>query len=203
MTNQIGKKIKYLRDELNMNQSTFANYIDVTQASLSTYENGNRLPSLDVLIRIADKCNVTLDWLCSRDNARHFMTVADIIMALKEFKELNGFEENNLTINAVDLAVYTSYECTITLNSDVHKLLDENNTTLGHILEFINDWKETTEDLSNLKNKDIIENYKQMWWEKKIAYYSKIPVEKKDKTGQEILDKILSTSPSKINLGEE
>lgn len=35
---------------------------------MSTYENGKDNPTIDVLIDIADKCKVSLDWLARRNN---------------------------------------------------------------------------------------------------------------------------------------
>ena len=35
---------------------------------MSAYENGKNNPTIDVLIEIADKCNVSLDWLAGRSD---------------------------------------------------------------------------------------------------------------------------------------
>ena len=35
---------------------------------MSAYENGKNNPTIDVLIDISDKCNVSLDWLAGRSN---------------------------------------------------------------------------------------------------------------------------------------
>ena len=189
MKKKLGNRIRTLRTINKLNQIDLANALNITQASLSLYENGNKLPSIDVLIRISDYFKVSLDWLCDCDRNNKFITIADIILALKELNDLNGFKYN-LDIKETDLATHTSYECTITLNSALHKLLDEDDNVLGHLLEFIKAWKETTDDLNNLKNKDIKENYEQMWWEKQIAHYSTIPVKTRREANEEHSHKV-------------
>jgi transcriptional regulator with XRE-family HTH domain len=50
---KLGKKIKLARVELDLNQTDFAREIGATQKSISRYEAGVSLPSLETLIKIA------------------------------------------------------------------------------------------------------------------------------------------------------
>ena len=59
----MGQRIKLLRSGLKLNQTTFAESIGITQSTLSSYENGNVAPSTDVLLTIAIKYHISLDWL--------------------------------------------------------------------------------------------------------------------------------------------
>ena len=59
----MGQHIKLLRSQLKLNQTTFAESIGITQSTLSSYENGNAVPSTDVLLTIATKYCISLDWL--------------------------------------------------------------------------------------------------------------------------------------------
>ena len=52
----LGERIKEYRTSMKMTQADFACRLGVTGASVSAYENGTRLPSYDILIRIA-KCD--------------------------------------------------------------------------------------------------------------------------------------------------
>ena len=61
----MGQRIKLLRSSLKLNQTTFAESIGITQSTLSSYENGNVAPSTDVLLTIATKYHISLDWLFS------------------------------------------------------------------------------------------------------------------------------------------
>lgn len=79
----LSERLKKVRESLNMNQADFANLIGVKQQSLSSYEKCVSKPTLDVAIRIADKCNISLSWLCGLSdrpsNNKVFKTYTDII----------------------------------------------------------------------------------------------------------------------------
>lgn len=64
MTNIIGERIKKLRITNSLNQREFARRTGISQPTLSCYENGTALPSIDVLISIALNFGVSIDWLC-------------------------------------------------------------------------------------------------------------------------------------------
>ncbi|MFA5015363.1 MAG: helix-turn-helix transcriptional regulator [Actinomycetota bacterium] len=50
---KLGKKIKLARIELDFTQSDLAEKINAKQKSISRYENGISLPSLETLVNIA------------------------------------------------------------------------------------------------------------------------------------------------------
>lgn len=50
---KLGKKIKIARIELDMNQTDLAEKIRAKQKSISRYENGLSMPSIDTLVKIA------------------------------------------------------------------------------------------------------------------------------------------------------
>ena len=64
MCTSIGQRLKSLRS-LNK-QGEFAKFLEIPQPTLSAYERDKIKPTMDALINIADKCDVTLDWLCGR-----------------------------------------------------------------------------------------------------------------------------------------
>lgn len=59
--NSVGERIKELRNARKMTQNEFAERINVTKSTVSAYENGARLPSYDVLIKIARLFKVSTD----------------------------------------------------------------------------------------------------------------------------------------------
>lgn len=65
--NRIGENIKSYRDASNITQAHFAERLGLTSAAISAYENGLRMPSYDILVRIADILGVTIDALLGRD----------------------------------------------------------------------------------------------------------------------------------------
>jgi len=52
---KLGKKIKLARIELDMTQADLADATDIMQKSISRYETGLSLPSLETLEKIAKK----------------------------------------------------------------------------------------------------------------------------------------------------
>ena len=66
--NHVGDQIKALRIARNITQEEFASRINVAKSTVSSYENGSRLPSYDILIKIADLFHVTTDNLLGRSS---------------------------------------------------------------------------------------------------------------------------------------
>ena len=50
---KLGKKIKIARIELDMNQTDLADKIGAKQKSISRYENGLSMPSIETLMKIS------------------------------------------------------------------------------------------------------------------------------------------------------
>ena len=60
-------RIKYLRLARELNQVQLAERLGVKKQSISNWENDNIMPSIDMLIRIADFFHVSTDYLLGRD----------------------------------------------------------------------------------------------------------------------------------------
>lgn len=81
----LGIRIKELRSTIKKTQREFAEYVGCTAATLSAYKNGSKSPSLEIIKNMAQKCNISIDWLCGlTDESNHNMprTYADIIKLL-------------------------------------------------------------------------------------------------------------------------
>ena len=66
MISILGNNIKYLREKNNLSQKELANILNIANSTLSQYESGDRVPSDDIKIKIADYFNVSLDYLLGR-----------------------------------------------------------------------------------------------------------------------------------------
>ena len=87
---QIGNNIKTVRKNSKQNQTTFATAIGITQSTLSSYESGNTLPSLEVLYTIAEKYDVSTDWILGISAQKHNIhTVSDIADFLIQLNDIN------------------------------------------------------------------------------------------------------------------
>ncbi len=65
-----GEKLKYLRKSKKLTQTQLGNYLGVAKSVISYYENGDRYPSYDVLVKIAHTFHVTTDYLLDFDRSR-------------------------------------------------------------------------------------------------------------------------------------
>lgn len=63
----IGDKLKELRQSKGITSDRLCNDIGITSSSYRNYERNDRNPPYDVLIKIADYYNVTLDYLFGRE----------------------------------------------------------------------------------------------------------------------------------------
>ena len=77
-------RIKQLRESLKMTQKEFSGHIGIKQQTLSGYERGLMKPPLDVAKGIAEKCHISIDWLCGLSdkmkNGNEPETYADVLM---------------------------------------------------------------------------------------------------------------------------
>jgi len=58
--------LKGIREELNISQKDLSLKLNVSPTNIYNYENGRTEPSIDMLIKIADALNVSVDYLIGR-----------------------------------------------------------------------------------------------------------------------------------------
>lgn len=63
-----GKNLKKLRNNQKLTQQELAIKLKVAPSTIGMYESGKRMPDADVLNKIADIFNVSIDYLLGRDN---------------------------------------------------------------------------------------------------------------------------------------
>lgn len=59
----IGERIKELRKKSRYTQTELANLLGVTKSTIAAYENDSRLPSYDVLVKMAGVFKISIDSL--------------------------------------------------------------------------------------------------------------------------------------------
>ncbi len=64
------QRLKQLRTDKHLTQAQVADRIGVTASMVSSYETDIRLPSFEVMVRIADLFGVTVDYLLCREDKR-------------------------------------------------------------------------------------------------------------------------------------
>ena len=96
MLHSLNENIKRMRIARGMNQVEFAKLIGVTKQCVSNWENDNVIPSIEMLVKIADTFNVKTDLLLGRENDEFIdvsgLTEAQrghIALIIKDFEALN------------------------------------------------------------------------------------------------------------------
>ena len=98
----LGERIKRLRQERGWSQTRLAQKLTVHQKQISGYERGVHVPSTELLIKMAETFNVSLDYLAfdNREDLRR-VQIGDRDL-LQRLEELDKFpEQDKATIKAV------------------------------------------------------------------------------------------------------
>lgn len=73
----LGKRIKELRTKYKFTQTELAEQVGVTKSTIAAYENDSRLPSYDVLIKMADIFKVSIDSLLL-NRSEHIINISGL-----------------------------------------------------------------------------------------------------------------------------
>lgn len=71
------ERLKCLRMGYGLSPKDFATRLNFKLQAYYTYENGRAVPGYDGLIKIAQMCNVSLDWLCGISPIQNRKTGSD------------------------------------------------------------------------------------------------------------------------------
>lgn len=96
MLHSLNENIKKLRISQGMSQVEFAALIGVTKQCVSNWENDNVLPSIEMLVKIADVFKVKTDFLLGREPERSIdisglteEQAGHILLIIRDFENLN------------------------------------------------------------------------------------------------------------------
>lgn len=99
-------RIKLLRLKNNLKQDDLCKIINVSQASLSGYENGKFEPDNDTLLRLAAHFKVSVDYLLGYDESSRILPPSNRIPVLKHWAENQDFDATMMKYEEI------SYEMT-------------------------------------------------------------------------------------------
>lgn len=99
--NQFNLRLKELRTEKNVYQKEIANQIKKTTDTISAYEKGKAEPSIDMLIKLADYFQVSVDYLIGRENEQGGIIINDEFNVKEReligyYRILSAFEQGQL-----------------------------------------------------------------------------------------------------------
>lgn len=157
-TNAFAERLKQIREEKKMTQKAFSEYLDIKQQTLSGYEIGKISPSLEVALTIAQKLEVSLDWLCGLSNernnsAKRFGTYGEAFQQLVKIDKTIRINVNQTTLGG-------EYQPVITFNGDYI------------VRAFLKDWGKM---LTLLHDKIIDESLYDLWVNQQVEFYNVDP----------------------------
>lgn len=103
----LGERLRMLRQEADLTQKELAAKISLTPKMISFYENDQRIPPADVLIKLADIFNITIDYLLGRTNR---ITLEEEEL-LSYYRHLNARDQHWLIGKIIDLDKKSTEHC--------------------------------------------------------------------------------------------
>ena len=96
---KLGNRIIALRKEKNMSQSDLANKVSLSYAQIGRYETKDVQPSADILKKMADALDTTVDYLingATDEKAKASLKDAELIRYFKDMETLPDVEKHTL-----------------------------------------------------------------------------------------------------------
>jgi transcriptional regulator with XRE-family HTH domain len=99
----LGERIRELRKERGWSQGELGTSIGADAQQVSRYENGRITPSAEVIVKIAETFDVSLDYLLVESSARRPLHVADegLVSRLGDLRDLSE-EDRGVLFHMVD-----------------------------------------------------------------------------------------------------
>lgn len=155
-------RIKKLRASLKMTQKDFSSFVGCTAATLSAYENGSKSPSLEIVKNIAEKCSVSIDWLCGLTEKKQYNeeieTYGDGIRLLLKLEKAFDI---SLSYDWIKLESFQTMDCVASINFGNDKMQD-----------FIKEWEKMKKIHDESTIDDEVYN---LWIEKTLKKYDEFP----------------------------
>jgi transcriptional regulator with XRE-family HTH domain len=98
----LGDRIKQLRQQRGWSQAQLSKKLNVHQKQISGYERGIHSPSIELLVRMAELFNVSLDYIAfDNREEKNIIPIADreLMQAVQQIDQLSA--EDRATIKAV------------------------------------------------------------------------------------------------------
>lgn len=98
--NVLKMRLKELRTSQNLTQEEFAKELNIARATYANYEkpDGKSLPGVDVLMTLADKFKVSLDWLCGLTDQQNDAEIQNYGDIAKRLFEIDDAHKLNMSI---------------------------------------------------------------------------------------------------------
>lgn len=109
----VASRLKMARDNKGFSKAEVAKALNIATSSMTYYEQGKAVPSIDKLYALADYYGVTMDWLCGRVNKNDAVLktefdVAEVLLAALQFEgiKLDVSDEEVDALNKIEVAKF-------------------------------------------------------------------------------------------------
>lgn len=109
----VASRLKMARDNKGFSKAEVAKALNIATSSMTYYEQGKAVPSIDKLYALADYYGVTMDWLCGRVNKNDTVLktefdVVEVLLAALQFEgvELTTEDEDTDAFNKIEIAKF-------------------------------------------------------------------------------------------------
>lgn len=109
----VASRLKMARDNKGFSKAEVAKALNIATSSMTYYEQGKAVPSIDKLYALADYYGVTMDWLCGRVNKNDTVLktefdVVEVLLAALQFEgiELDVSDEEVDALNKIEVAKF-------------------------------------------------------------------------------------------------
>ncbi len=164
----IGNRIKELRTSKNLTQEDIAKMVKVSKATISNYEKGKVSPPIELLIKLAERYDVSIDWLCGLSNEEipRLMSYGDAFFRLVEIDKVIGFSVEDVTFFSNLRGTAVLFDATLTKALEEYQEmvnLRDNNTISEHLFNlWISDKVQQLDKQYRLLSNQALKNLKKM-----------------------------------------
>ena len=164
----IGSRIKELRTSKNLTQEDIAKMVKVSKATISNYEKGKVSPPIELLIKLAERYDVSIDWLCGLSNEEipRLMSYGDAFFRLVEIDKVIGFSVEDVTFFSNLRGTAVLFDATLTKALEEYQEmvnLRDNNTISEHLFNlWISDKVQQLDKQYRLLSNQTLKNLKKM-----------------------------------------
>lgn len=89
-------RIKFLREEYRMTQQELADKIDGAKSTVAMYEKGDRKPSMEVLMKLSEIFDCSIDYLLCKSDIRNPEEIKNVPFANAGGLNTDGLDEEDL-----------------------------------------------------------------------------------------------------------
>ena len=153
------KILTILRESNDLSRKELAERLNLSYSILSKYENNERFPSHDILIKIADYFDVSIDYLLGRSKILKIVPVPEMILNISDAYCIN-YTELMKFVGYIDKIDECTYNSTVHESSDIEYNLENYISYISNATDYFTNKRIYNEimDLSD-KSKEDLQNY--------------------------------------------